>query len=59
MDKLIAFLSSFTSYLLLFGIFVLLAGVAVFAGITMRKRKNAKELAEADSVEETENTTNE
>lgn len=60
MNNLILFLNSFVEYLIVFCIFVVLAGVAVFIGITLRKRKNAKEAAEAvDLVEEVENTTNE
>lgn len=42
MSSLISFLNSFLSYLILFGVFVLLAFVAVFIGITLRKNKNAK-----------------
>lgn len=45
MSNLIAFFNSFVSYLILFGVFVLLAVVAVFIGTTLRKRKNEKELA--------------
>lgn len=45
MSNLIVFLNSFVSYLILFGVFVLLALAAVFIGITLRKRKNATELA--------------
>lgn len=41
MSNFISFLNSFLSYLLLFGVFVLLAIAAVFIGITLRKRKNA------------------
>lgn len=44
MSNLIAFLNSFVSYLILFGVFVLLAVAAVFIGITLRKRKNEKEM---------------
>ena len=49
MINLVAFLNSFLSYLLLFGVFVLIAAAAIAIGITLRKGKNAK--AEA-SVEE-------
>ncbi len=45
MSNLIAFFNSFVSYLILFGVFVLLAVVAVFIGTTLRKRKNENELA--------------
>ena len=41
------FLNSFLSYLLLFGLIAVLAVVAVTIGITMRKKKNAREAAEA------------
>lgn len=51
MSSLVAFLNSFLSYLLLFGAFVLIAAVAIFIGITLRKSKNAKVVAE-ESVEE-------
>lgn len=54
MVNLIAFLNSFLSYLLLFGVFVLLAAIAIAIGITLRKRKNASVLAtEAAETEET------
>lgn len=46
MSNLVAFLNSFLSYLLLFGAFVLIAAVAIFIGITLRKSKNAKVIAE-------------
>ncbi|WP_455616239.1 hypothetical protein [Eisenbergiella sp.] len=41
------FLNSFLSYLLLFVLIAVLAVVAVTIGITMRKKKNAREAAEA------------
>ena len=41
MSNFISFVNSFLSYLILFGVFVLLAVAAVFIGITLRKRKNA------------------
>lgn len=40
MNNLILFLNSFLSYLLVMAVIVVLAGVAVFVGINMRKRKN-------------------
>ena len=46
MSNLVAFLNSFLSYLILFGAFVLIAAVAIFIGITLRKSKNAKVVAE-------------
>ncbi len=39
------FFSSFLSYLLLMVIIIAVAGVAIFIGITMRKKKNQTELA--------------
>lgn len=45
MSNLITFFNSFVSYLILFGVYVLLAVVAVFIGTTLRKRKNENELA--------------
>lgn len=55
MNNLIAFVNSFLSYLLLFGTFVLIAAVAIFIGITLRKRKDLKEASmepadDADAV---------
>ncbi len=41
------FLNSFLSYLLLFVLIAVLAVIAVAIGITMRKKKNAREAAEA------------
>lgn len=38
---MIAFINAFLSYLLLFVVMGAIAGLAVFVGITMRKRKNA------------------
>lgn len=37
----VSFFNSFLSYLLLLAVIVALAGVAVFIGITLRKKKNA------------------
>lgn len=51
MVNLIAFVNSFLSYLLLFGTFVLIAAVAIFIGITLRKRKDMKE-ASMESTED-------
>ncbi len=42
MSNLLAFLSSFTSYLLLSLIIVVLGGIGIFIGITLRKRKDGK-----------------
>ena len=38
------FFSSFLSYLLLMVIIIAVAGVAIFIGITMRKKKNQKKI---------------
>lgn len=46
MSNLILFLNSFLSYLLLMAVIVVLAGIAVFIGIKMRKRSNEKSVAE-------------
>ena len=43
MANLIAFLTVFCSYLLLFGIIGVLAVVAVFIGIRLRKNKDLKD----------------
>lgn len=43
MANLIAFFNSFLSYFLLFAVCVAVVIVAVVLGITMRKKKNAKD----------------
>lgn len=43
MANAILFVNSFLSYLLLMAVIVILAGIAIFIGIRMRKNKNAKE----------------
>lgn len=43
MVNLIEFLRIFLSYLLVFAIFSVAIVIAVFAGISLRKRKNKKE----------------
>lgn len=49
---MIEFLSSFMSYLLLMLVFVAVAGIAVFIGITMRKKKTAgQEEARTENAE--------
>ncbi len=42
MANIVLFFNSFLSYLLLMAIIVVLAGVAIFIGIKMRKRKNGQ-----------------
>ncbi len=51
MENLILFLNSFFSYLLLMAIIVVIAGVAVFIGIKMRKNKNEKAKQAEESLE--------
>lgn len=55
MNNFALFFNSFLSYLLLFVIIVAVAGIAMFIGIKMRKKKNAEEQAAIsgeDKVEE-------
>lgn len=47
MSALVAFVNSFLSYLLLMAVIVIVAGVGIFIGITMRRKKNQKEAAES------------
>ena len=47
MANLIAFVNYFLEYLAVFGVAVVLVIIGVFAGIKMRKRKDAKEAEEA------------
>lgn len=42
MGNAVLFLNSFLSYLLLMAIIVVIAGVAIFIGIKLRKNKDAK-----------------
>ena len=51
MSNLIAFVNMFLSYLLVMAVIVVLGGIAIFIGITLRKRKN---LQEAQAAKETE-----
>lgn len=55
-----AFINSFLSYLLLFGMMVIIVAIGLFIGITLRKRKNAKDNQEKPETTEivTENTAN-
>lgn len=48
MNNLILFVNSFLSYLLLMAVIVVIAGIAVFAGIKMRRRKT-EQLAAKDA----------
>lgn len=50
---MISFANSFLSYLMLLIVIVVLSGVAVFVGITLRKKKDAKnEIMENSKKEE-------
>lgn len=50
---MIHFANSFLSYLMLLLVIVVLSGVAVFVGITLRKKKDAKnEMTENSKKEE-------
>lgn len=46
MTNLILFINSFLSYLLLVAVFAAVIAVAIFIGIKLRKRKDAKKAAE-------------
>lgn len=48
----VSFANAFLSYLLLFLIIVVLGGVAVAVGITLRKKKNAKGDVQATTAKE-------
>lgn len=52
MANLIAFINSFLSYLLLFGVCIAVAVSAAFLGIRLRRNKDAKDAAEAVKQEE-------
>lgn len=54
MNNAILFLNSFLSYLVLFAIIVVVAGIAMFIGINMRKKKNAEEQAAVSGEDEIE-----
>lgn len=57
MNNFALFINSFLSYLLLFAVIVVVAGIAMFIGITMRKKKNAEEAEQALSSEDETGTT--
>lgn len=52
MGNAVLFVNSFLSYLLLMAVIVVIAGVAIFIGIRMRKKKNeqSKQEASGDAV---------
>lgn len=54
MSNLILFINSFLSYLILMAVIVVLAGIAIFIGITMRKKKNLKLVNEKETAQTAE-----
>ncbi len=48
---MVAFLNTFLSYLLLLVIMAAIAGIGIFTGIVMRKRKNRSQAAEQETEE--------
>ncbi len=59
MTNLVLFLNSFLSYLLVVAVFLLVAGIAIFIGIKLRKDKDAKARAEASKEQKETGVTNE
>ncbi len=57
MVNLIEFLRLFLSYLLVFAIFSVVIVIAVFAGISLRKRKNKNEALLKSQSEESKDST--
>ncbi len=49
---MIAFFNSFLSYLMLMVVIAAVAGIAIFIGITMRRKKNLTETAETEHAGE-------
>ena len=49
--RIMAFINSFLSYLLVFFVFCIVGGFGIFMGITLRKRKNAKEENQSKEAE--------
>lgn len=52
MNNLVLFINSFLSYLLLLIVIAVVAGIAMFIGIKMRKKKNVEEEQAAISGED-------
>lgn len=56
MNNLVLFINSFLSYLLLLIVIAVVAGIAMFIGIKMRKKKNVEEeqavISGEDKIEE-------
>ncbi len=48
MENLILFINSFLSYLLIFAVSIVVAGVGAFAGYKLRMRKNAQDALAKD-----------
>ena len=57
MANLIAFLNSFLSYLLLFGVCVAVVAIACVIGIRLRKNKDAKEALMENAQDEKDGQT--
>lgn len=51
MQNVVLFVNSFLSYLLLMVIIAVIAGVAIFIGIKVRKNKNAQNEKETKNLE--------
>lgn len=54
MSNLSLFLNTFGAYVIMFLVFVVCALVACFVGITMRKKKNAKDAVTNGEIAESE-----
>lgn len=51
MANLTLFINSFLSYMLVFGVIIIVGAIALTLGISLRKKKNAQEAA-AEAVDE-------
>lgn len=49
--RIMVFINSFLSYLLVFFVFCSVGGFGIFMGITLRKRKNTKEENQSKEAE--------
>ena len=54
MENLVLFTNSFLSYLLVFVVFVVVAAIGFILGKTLRKKKDLKEAALAETEQKTE-----
>ncbi|MDO4293327.1 MAG: hypothetical protein Q4C65_08910 [Eubacteriales bacterium] len=52
MGNLIAFINSFLSYLLVFAVSIAVIAAAVFAGIQLRRRKDARDAEQSGAGKE-------